>query len=53
VTPVLIVEWMYRLIHSYVLLPSHRLAREADLRRWLKQAAIASLFRDGGPRPRS
>jgi AcrR family transcriptional regulator len=52
VTPVLIVEWMYRLIHSYVLLPSHRLAREADLRHWLKQAAIASLFRDDGPHPR-
>ena len=42
----LVVEWMYRLIHSYVLLPSHRLADEEDLRRWLKRVALSNLFRD-------
>jgi AcrR family transcriptional regulator len=46
VSMALIVEWMYRMIHSYVLLPSHRLVREADLRRWLQQAAMSNLFRE-------
>ena len=46
VSMALVVEWMYRLIHSYVLLPSGRLEREADLRRWLKDVALANLFRE-------
>lgn len=44
ITPLLLAEWLYRLIYSYMRLPSPRLQDEASLRQWLRQVALAGLF---------
>lgn len=40
----LIAEWLYRIIHSYVVLPTSRLTSDESLREWLSVAVISALF---------
>lgn len=43
-TPLLLAEWLYRLIYSYMLLPSPRLRDEAAQRQWMREVALSGLF---------
>lgn len=44
-TPERVAEWLYRLIYSYMLLPSPRLQTAAELEVWMREVALAGLFR--------
>lgn len=43
-TITLMAEWLYRIIHSYIVLPTNRLTSEQSLREWLGTAVIAAFF---------